>query len=251
MENCYIIKLREFIKTNEEVYKIGRTSVGKKRLRGYPKNSEIILMKETADNENTERLIMEKFKNKFKQRIDIGREYFEGDIDKMKELFLEIIKFVNCLNILDIKYDDVINNRDIKNKLKDKNKKLEEIKKEIKIKKQKLKDVNKKIKSLNKKIEKVEKVVKENVNEESLNNYLDKWFEEKYKKCEKKSIISIKDIYTEFKETDYYVNLSKYDKTKYKKSYFVNYFEKNDKLRKYYNMRYNNMRNVICSFERI
>ena len=41
MEGLYLIKLREFIKTNEEVYKFGRSFNLKKRITQYLKNSKI------------------------------------------------------------------------------------------------------------------------------------------------------------------------------------------------------------------
>ena len=92
MSECvYLLQEREFIKTKENIYKIGRSSrLIKERLKGYPKNSKLIFHKEVLNSRNIEKKIKTQFCEEFKQRKDIGSEYFEGDIIQMIKLYKKI-----------------------------------------------------------------------------------------------------------------------------------------------------------------
>ena len=89
---CYLIQLREFIKSGEQIYKIGKTSNGPtRRLSSYPKNS-VVFANEKVNNCNVvEKNIIKCFDKMFTKRIDIGTEYYEGDIDMIKTAFYKII----------------------------------------------------------------------------------------------------------------------------------------------------------------
>lgn len=90
-EYCYINYEREFINSCEDIYKIGRTSQeGDKRLKQYSKGTIQKIKIHVSDSIACEKSIFNEFKIKFKQRIDIGREYFEGDINEMIKLFITI-----------------------------------------------------------------------------------------------------------------------------------------------------------------
>lgn len=92
----YIIKEREFIKTNESIYKIGRTEKGHyKRTSQYPKGSVMMTIVKVSDSKIYETKIKEVFNKKFKQRKDIGSEYYEANF---KSLFKQFIKVINKLN---------------------------------------------------------------------------------------------------------------------------------------------------------
>ena len=84
----YLIKLREFIKTNENIYKIGRTSQnGLKRINQYPKGSELILFRKCIDCIKLESELIKKFKLIYKHQPIYGNEYFEGnEIDIVKDI---------------------------------------------------------------------------------------------------------------------------------------------------------------------
>jgi hypothetical protein len=109
MEYIYIIKTRESIRLNEDVYKIGRTAQEHtKRSIGYPKGSIIMLQKYVFDkSKQIEALIKETLKQKFKQRIDMGIEYFEGQYSLIEKNILNIIEqnintnqiIINCNEI--------------------------------------------------------------------------------------------------------------------------------------------------------
>lgn len=88
MEEIYMLIEREFIKTEENIYKIGKTKKTiKHRLKQYPKNSKLIISKNVKNCDVAEKILILEFKKQFAQRKDIGREYFEGDIDDMINLF--------------------------------------------------------------------------------------------------------------------------------------------------------------------
>lgn len=80
----YLIQEREFLKTNENVFKIGKTKQDNlKRLSQYPKGSILLLHIMCSDCDTTETKLIDLFKQKYKQRTDIGTEYFEGSLPSM------------------------------------------------------------------------------------------------------------------------------------------------------------------------
>jgi hypothetical protein len=89
----YLLQEREFIKTNENIYKIGRTEQENyQRFNQYPKGTILLFQMMCSDCKNTETNIIKEFKNVFKQRIDIGNEYFEGDYNIMIDIIYANIK---------------------------------------------------------------------------------------------------------------------------------------------------------------
>jgi len=95
MDNNYVYLLqeREFIKTNELIYKIGRTKQEhNKRLNQYPKGSVLLFQIICFNCVNIENIIINIFKQKYKHRKDIGNEYFEGN---SKDMIKEINDIVN------------------------------------------------------------------------------------------------------------------------------------------------------------
>jgi hypothetical protein len=103
----YLIKLREFIKTNENIYKIGRTSQnGLKRINQYPKGSELILFRKCIDCIKLEAELIKKFKLKYKHQPIYGNEYFEGnEIDIVKDINKIIDEEINNELIISNNYD--------------------------------------------------------------------------------------------------------------------------------------------------
>lgn len=93
----YIIHEREFVKENAPVYKIGRTTKGHSRYTGYPKNSILIFHIECNTSCNIiEKQIINVFKTKYKQRTDIGTEYFEGCKQSMIQDIFNIVRTPDC-----------------------------------------------------------------------------------------------------------------------------------------------------------
>lgn len=73
----YLLCEREF--AGQDVYKIGMTENILKRMRQYPKSSQLLLALYTDDVNLHEKFLINKFGMDFKARPDIGREYFQGD----------------------------------------------------------------------------------------------------------------------------------------------------------------------------
>jgi len=93
IEYIYLIKLREFIKTNENIYKIGRTSQNNmQRFYQYPKNSVILFQMSCKNSKEIEKKIIYIFKEKYILKKEIGTEYFEGNYINMIEDIYNILK---------------------------------------------------------------------------------------------------------------------------------------------------------------
>ena len=89
--HIYIIKLREFINNGEDVYKIGKTKKNNfNRFKNYPKGSRLLYYVKVNEYDKVEKIIIEIFKKKYKQRRDLGLEYFE-------EKFVEIETEINSI----------------------------------------------------------------------------------------------------------------------------------------------------------
>jgi phage/plasmid-associated DNA primase len=91
-EYIYLLQEREFIKTNEPVYKIGKTTQeNTARFNNYPKGSKLLFQIICNNCHNNEKEIKKSFIDKYKQRKDIGLEYFEGDYKAMIKDIFDII----------------------------------------------------------------------------------------------------------------------------------------------------------------
>ena len=101
-EYIYLVYEREFIKTAEPIYKLGKTKqINTKRFNQYPKSSILILQLYVSNCDKLENKLIKILKNNFTQRVrtnksfltqrkDIGTEYFEGDIDEIKKIVFNI-----------------------------------------------------------------------------------------------------------------------------------------------------------------
>jgi hypothetical protein len=69
--------------------KIGKTTKGYSRYSGYPKGSVLLFHVECAVScHSIENKIIQLFKSKYKQKTDIGTEYFEGcKFSMIKDIF--------------------------------------------------------------------------------------------------------------------------------------------------------------------
>ncbi len=92
----YLLQEREFIRLNENVYKIGKTTQSNnKRLNQYPKGSALLLQSICSDCHIIEKELIKIFKNQFKQHKEYGNEYFEGDYKQMINYINTIIENEN------------------------------------------------------------------------------------------------------------------------------------------------------------
>ena len=82
----YLLQEPRFIQTNEFVYKVGKTKQENlTRFNQYPKGSVLLLQTVCSNCDLMEVNIIKLFKTKYIRRKDIGNEYFEGNLNDMKE----------------------------------------------------------------------------------------------------------------------------------------------------------------------
>ena len=95
MSSIYLIHEREFINKNEYIIKIGRTNNIAKRFLQYPKGSRLVfsIYVNPTDLINMEKQLLYKFGGVFRARTDIGREYFEGDVNEMIKAIVEDVQY--------------------------------------------------------------------------------------------------------------------------------------------------------------
>jgi hypothetical protein len=93
-EYIYLLQEREFIKSGEKIYKLGRTSKENlTRFNQYPKGSELIIQIKCNYSKIIEHLLIKSFKEKFIHHKEyIGNEYFEGDYNIMMDIIYLTIK---------------------------------------------------------------------------------------------------------------------------------------------------------------
>jgi hypothetical protein len=91
-EFIYLLQEREFIKTKEPIYKIGKTKQEKlKRIKSYPNGSELLLYTVCNNCDEIEKTIINKFKSHFIHKKEFGNEYFMGNYNDMIYLIYNII----------------------------------------------------------------------------------------------------------------------------------------------------------------
>ena len=118
----YLLQEREFIKTGEDIYKVGKTTQeNSKRFYQYPKGSKLLIQNICFNCNTIENIIIKEFKSKYKQRRDIGNEYFQGDCnDMINDIYNILIKQPRLPDVIideNVKEDehdqDFINNNEI------------------------------------------------------------------------------------------------------------------------------------------
>jgi hypothetical protein len=121
----YLLRTREFVTANQNVYKIGRTNqTHTNRFKQYPKGSELILQYSCNDCIACEKGLLYIFRVNYIKRKDIGSEYFEGDVVGMKR---------DIHNFIDNEEDNVINTNELINeeKIQKKLEKQKQIQKQL------------------------------------------------------------------------------------------------------------------------
>lgn len=93
----YLIREREFLRFDEDIYKIGRTSQkGLKRFNAYPKGSELYINFPSKNIIDDERQLIRIFDEKYEQMPKCGREYYLGDLNSM---LVDIENYLNAKGI--------------------------------------------------------------------------------------------------------------------------------------------------------
>lgn len=109
----YLLQEREFIRTNENIFKIGMTTKDNyKRFNQYPKGSILLFQIICDDCKKNESKIIKLMKEKFILRKDIGNEYFEGDYKSMIDLIYKNITFGNDIDEFENYKMDVVDDEE-------------------------------------------------------------------------------------------------------------------------------------------
>ena len=89
----YLLQEREFIKTNEQIYKIGKTKQNNNnRFKQYPKGSILLFQIICSNCDYIEKCLIKIFKQKYKHCTNIGNEYFEGCFKDMIRIIYKNIE---------------------------------------------------------------------------------------------------------------------------------------------------------------
>jgi hypothetical protein len=118
-EYIYLLQEREFIRTNEPIYKIGKTKQEcLKRICNYPNGTKLLIQILCNDCDKYEKELINKFKELFIHKREIGNEYFKGDHYKMIETIYNLIwEFdIKNRNKNEIKIENINDNK-IENKI--------------------------------------------------------------------------------------------------------------------------------------
>lgn len=83
MPYIYLMYCREFIRTGEDIYKVGRTSNLMRRFYEYPKGSRLLFSQYVDDDVSAERKVLAALRTRFTSKTDYGSEYFEGELPEM------------------------------------------------------------------------------------------------------------------------------------------------------------------------
>jgi hypothetical protein len=89
----YLLQEREFINSKQNIYKVGMTKKENLvRFKQYPKGSILLFQIICSNCNKMEKDVLKKFKEIFKQKKDIGTEYFEGEYKNMIDIIYDIVK---------------------------------------------------------------------------------------------------------------------------------------------------------------
>ena len=153
MEGLYLMHTREFIKSEEKIYKLGRSFTLDNRVKQYPNGSNTLLIIACENSIVCESKLLEIFKTKFIQKKYYGNEYFEGDY---KMMIREIFNYIDKINI---ENDGIAKIEREKTEKEKKKEKIEKLEKE-KLRKEKIK---KEMKEITKLAKEKDKIIKNDV----------------------------------------------------------------------------------------
>jgi len=96
-EYIYLVQEREFVKSNEDIYKIGKSKQENlKRFNSYPNGSKLLVQCICTNCNKIERKLIQLFREKYELQKDIGNEYFKGNyIEMIKDIHENIFNFVD------------------------------------------------------------------------------------------------------------------------------------------------------------
>ena len=96
-EGIYLLKEREFVRCGDDVFKIGRSSNLKNRVKQYPKESDLHVIILCKDSITVEKYIINLFNDKFNRMKDYGAEYFKGNLNDFIVTLQNYMKDYTCI----------------------------------------------------------------------------------------------------------------------------------------------------------
>ena len=100
-EYIYLIMEREFIESNKNIYKIGRTKQKNlDRLHQYPKQSILLFQIACIDSIVCEKNLKQIFSEIFIKHPEIGTEYFQGNPNQMIDIIYKYLKKPNEIQVI-------------------------------------------------------------------------------------------------------------------------------------------------------
>jgi hypothetical protein len=105
----YVYLMKMFVSNDQDIYKFGKTKRKfMERFNEYPKEAqpkiELVLWLENIQTFETD--VLREFRSVFQERKDIGYEYFQGDLEKMKQIivchFIPAIVNTNITSMLTV-----------------------------------------------------------------------------------------------------------------------------------------------------
>jgi hypothetical protein len=107
-EYIYLLHKREFIKTKENIYKIGKTKQENlKRISNYEKGSILICQIKCNDCDKLEKKLIHFFREKYELQKEIGNEYFKGNCDDMRDDIYNYIQNENIIEDFEDEEEDI------------------------------------------------------------------------------------------------------------------------------------------------
>ena len=98
-EYVYILRECDFVRLNEDIYKIGRTAKTnpEDRFQKYRKGTEIVAFFKVNNSIECENKMIKCFSNhiNIKKRSEYGKEYFQGNRNELLNEILQIVKNYN------------------------------------------------------------------------------------------------------------------------------------------------------------
>lgn len=95
----YILQPREFLRSGESVYKIGRSINVEKRSKSYPKGSLLLFCMYVSEQKRAESELIRQLCETCEQCLQFWREYFKGEFEHVLEVMLSICRSYRKLDV--------------------------------------------------------------------------------------------------------------------------------------------------------
>jgi len=98
MEGVFLVQLREFINSNDNIYKIGKIKNMDNINRTYPNDCRVLLNMKCKNSKDCQKYLVNLFNDKFIKRTYYGSDFYEGDENNMIDEIYKYLYFCNITN---------------------------------------------------------------------------------------------------------------------------------------------------------